>query len=132
MKKIFLFLFPVFIAACVELTPAGSHVKLIKEDQSTQVAECQALGTISVSSEDALRNSAAALSGDTAIMSHRDVGTTSIIHGKIFRCSVEANKHPGALTTETEKIESDSLRKSNLCHSKGGSWISNQCVIPIE
>ena len=124
------------LSACVELTPAGKRVHIITQNQAELVSQCQPLGAVSVSSADALRNTAAALSGDTAIMSHRDVGTSTIVRGDVFRCSAEVTKKPDVALTGTEKTDAmtntESLRKANLCQSKGGAWISSQCVIPVE
>ncbi len=139
MKKAFLFLISFYLSACVQLTPAGSRVQILTEDQRALVVSCKPLGTVSVSSEDALRNNTAALSGDTAIISHRGVGSTSIVHGDVFRCSTSTSNteqlndsNKAKISTTTEKIDTEYLRKSTLCTSKGGIWTSGQCVVPIE
>lgn len=127
------------ISACVQLTPAGARVQIITEDQASLVAPCKYLGNVSVSSKDALRNNAAALSGDTAVISYRDVGSTSYIKGLVYDCSVSPITAPlhtekpaiKELTTE-EKADAEFIRKSQQCQSKGGAWIANQCVISIE
>lgn len=134
MKKRFVFLTSIFLSACVQLTPAGSRVQILPEEQRALVTPCKGLGVVSVSSKDALRNAAAALAGDTVIISHRDVETTTIIRGDVFYCSSESNNKSAipAITTTTEQTGTEVIRKSNLCQSKGGAWISGQCVIPIE
>jgi len=139
MKKSILLLPLLALSACVQLTPAGAQVKILTADQAALVATCHSLGSVSVSSEDALRNITATLSGDTAIIKHRDVSSASIIDGDLYRCAIpDKNIAPGN-TPDTspkpigeEKTNGEYLRKSNLCHAKGGTWISNQCIIQIE
>ena len=119
------------LSACLQLTPAGAHVQIITEDQQMLVAACKSLGKVFVSSEDALRNASAALSGDTAVISRRDVGSTTIVRGDVYRCSVGDKKVEPEPTT-TEKENAEYIRKSNICQTKGGVWIASQCVITIE
>jgi len=126
-------------SACVELTPAGARVQIITEDQASLVTQCKFLGNVTVSSKDALRNNVAALSGDTGVISYRDAGSTSYIKGLVYDCSVSPTTAPlhtekpaiKELTAE-EKADAEFIRKSQQCQSKGGAWISNQCVISIE
>lgn len=135
MKKVFLFSISLMLSACVQLTPAGERVQIIRDNALERVAQCKPLGAVSVSSEDALRNASAALSGDTVVPSRRDIGSTSIIHGEIFRCAAashDATQSDKLKQVTPDKADAEYLRKSTLCQSKGGAWFSNQCIIHIE
>lgn len=125
----------VTLAACVRLTPAGERVQVLSAGQTGLVSACRRLASVSVSSQDALKNAAAAQGGDTAIMSLRDVGTTQYIKGDIYRCSNTALPGMAPVQHEPspeEKADAEFQRKSGLCQAKGGAWINQQCVISIE
>lgn len=124
------------LAACVRLTPAGERVQVLGASQAGLVSACRRLASVSVSSQDALKNAAAAQGGDTAIMNLRDVGTTQYIKGDIYDCSdtvalpaaAPAHREP----SPEERADAEYRRKSGLCQAKGGAWINQQCVIVIE
>lgn len=124
------------LSACVELSPAGAQVHVLKEEQSAELTSCQLLGPVSVSSEDALRNTAAAMSGDTALMSVRELSGSSYIRGTIYRCKNEVSTSPAPtqapIIHSTPIDEADIARKTARCREKGGVWSGTQCVIEIE
>jgi len=134
MKQSALLLASLILSACVQLTPAGARVQILAENQTALITNCKSLGTITVSSEDALRNAAAGLSGDTAVMSSRDINGNRYIKGIVYNCSSPQEKSPAPipLVTPPEQKDPESVRKSKKCREKGGVWISNQCVISIE
>jgi hypothetical protein len=124
------------LGACVELSPAGAQVRLLKEEQAAELSNCQSLGQVSVSSEDALRNAAADRSGDTALISVREAGGSFYIRGTVYRCqhivAAAVAKIPASAIQGTPVSESEAVRKSAKCQEKGGSWKGNQCVIEID
>jgi len=124
------------LSACVQLSSAGAQVRVLKEEQAAMLSACQPLGQVSVSSEDALRNATAAMSGDTALMSVRDVGGSIYIRGMVYRCQniVAAPMAiiPPSTIQGTPVSESEAARKSATCHEKGGVWTGHQCVIEID
>lgn len=126
----------VFLSACVELSSAGSQVQVLKEEREAELSSCQFLGRVSVSSEDALRNAAAAMSGDTALMSVRDAGGSFYIRGKVYRCKKEVSTLPvtvpAPVIQHTPVDETELVRKSAKCHDKGGVWTDHKCVIEID
>lgn len=136
--KILAFLLPlsVILSACVELSAAGAQVRILKEERETEVSACQFLGRASVSSEDALRNAAAAMSGDTALMSVQEAAGNFYIRGNVYRCqhaaSAPAVAAPVPAIQSAPVNESEVVHKSAKCHEKGGTWTNHQCVIEIE
>lgn len=129
-----------FVGGCVRLSPAGAQIRILKGEESESVSACQLLGQVSVSSEDALRNTAADLSGDTALMVRQEAGGTYYIRGRIYRCSGDSPSVPvvPAQIPRAEEVSAhsqkdpESLRKSAKCRDKGGQWTGSQCVIEIE
>jgi len=136
--KILVFLsITLFLSACVELSPAGAEVRVLKEERSAELSSCQLLGQVSVSSEDALRNATAAMSGDAALMSVRDIGGSLYIRGTVYRCknavSSQAVHIPTSVIQQSAPLnETEIARKSAKCQDRGGSWTDNQCVVEIE
>lgn len=123
------------LSACVQLSPAGAQVRLFREEQAAAVSACQSLGRVSVSSEDALRNATAALSGDTALIVVRETNGSFYIRGSVYRCAdpvpvaaVTPSPFPSPPPPETGEL----LRKTAKCRDKGGAWDGHQCVIEIE
>lgn len=145
--KLLVFLLPLgmIVSACVELSSAGAQVRVLKAGQEKEVSACQLLGQVSVSSEDALRNATAAMSGDTALMSVREAAGNFYIRGNVYRCKQEASMpmatsviqgpipaiQNGAVNSAPVN-ETEAARKSAKCHEKGGLWTHHQCVIEIE
>lgn len=121
---------------CVQLTPAGARVQVLDASQESLVANCKYLASVSVSSQDALKNAAAAQGSDVAMMSVRDVGTAQVIKGELYDCTGAAGSPSADVKprepTPAEKADAEYKRKSGLCQSKGGVWINNQCVVQVE
>ena len=148
-----LLLLSIGLTACVELSSAGSNIRVLPEGQDSQALKrCQFLGEVSVSSEDALRNAAASMSGDTAILSRTTLGDMSYIKGQIYRCSSVAalmpitpaivpalsikpiekgiiKQTPVEQTTIGGLSESEQQRKRQKCQGLGGRWTGDLCVI---
>jgi hypothetical protein len=138
-KVLLLLPLTILLPACVQLSPAGAQVKVVKKEQAATLSTCQSLGQVSVSSEDALRNAAAALSGDTALMTLRETNGSFYIRGTVYRCASAAPLAPNTLrpapapeTMAAPVDASEALRKTAKCRDKGGAWDGHQCIIEIE
>ncbi len=137
------------LSGCVKLSASGQRVQLLEAPAAPPA--CDNVGSVTVSSADALRNAAAAAEADTAWMEPVSTGGMSFIRGKLFRCHAVATtevssapapsntpRTPLAATTPAapaSAAQNDAnSRKSGLCASKGGQWDGEKCfvIIPLD
>ena len=127
------------LSACVHLSPAGGRVQLLDAGEVARVSSCRQVGTVTVSSPDALRNATAALEGDTALMQRVNGATGQFVKGTVYACR-PAPEVPVALpaapaapvVAEPPLPAPEAARKSGICQSRGGRWTGSLCVIDID
>lgn len=131
------------LSACVHLSPAGDRVQLLDAGEVARVSSCRQVGTVTVSSPDALRNATAALEGDTALMQRVNGATGQFVKGTVYACRpapeapVAVPVLPAAVPAAPAAAEPplpapEAARKSGICQSRGGRWTGSLCVIDID
>lgn len=134
-----------FLTGCATtLTDAGRKVKIL---DSGSVAECVRIGLVTGESPSLLsggdygviyatndaRNRAARIpEADTLVITQNERKTFGgEISGIAYNCNPQRNKPlPKAPPTAAPKDEI--FDKAKKCQAKGGVWVNDQCVIPIE
>lgn len=125
------------LSACVDLTPAGARVRVLREPQQVEMAACTPLGQVRVSSEDALRNAAVDLAGDTAVMGLRHVNGSTYVRGFVYDCGLGPQQATAPLPAAASPSpvtagEPHGPDRSEKCRLKGGHWHEGWCVIDID
>ncbi|HEX9078198.1 MAG TPA: hypothetical protein VF795_01340 [Desulfuromonadaceae bacterium] len=138
-------------------TEAGRHIRVVNERDHGQLAECKQLGLVQGKTRTILtgrdyglfyaindaRNKAALLPGADTLEIGDDEAQGRIFGGEVTGIAYDCNpRHAGhaprAAAPEIRKAPvapppaNDIFEKARKCQNKGGVWVNNQCVIPIE